>query len=251
DRAAGRSLRDEGARTGRRGSVVAPTARFPLADADLARQATAESPRVVITPTTRAAEDVRAVLSATVGTDHLAELPAWETLPHERLSPRADTVARRLSTLRRIAHPDTEQPVRVLLMPVRSLLQPIATGRGDLRPVRAAGGDDYPLDGLVRDLVGAAYARVDMVERRGEFAVRGEILDVFPPPEPHPVRVDLFGDEIDEVRYFSVADQRSLDPAPRGLEAPPFREILLTDDVRGGSRARHEGMPGVLSRLLR
>src|SRR5699024_11565102 len=83
----------------------------------------------------------------------------------------------------------TEQPVHVLLMPVRSLLQPIATGLGDLRPVRAAVGDDYPLDDLVRDLVDAAYARVDMVERRGEFAVRGGILDVFPPTEPHPVRV--------------------------------------------------------------
>src|SRR5699024_11180410 len=173
----------------------------------------------IFTATTRAAEDLRAALSALVGTAHLVELPAWETLPHERLSPRADTVARRLSTLRRIAHPETEQPAHVVLMPVRSLLQPIAKGLGDLRPVRAAVGDGYPLEDLERDLDDAAYVRVDMVEKRGEFAVRGGILDVFPPTEPHPVRVDLFGDEIDDVRYFSVADQRSLDPAPRGLEA--------------------------------
>ena len=251
DLTAVRTLMDEGAETGEGGSVVAPTALFPLAVADLARQATAESPLVVITPTTRAAEDVRAVLSATVGTDHLAELPAWETLPHERLSPRADTVARRLSTLRRIAHPDTEQPVHVLLMPVRSLLQPIATGLGDLRPVRAAVGDDYPLDDLVRDLVDAAYARVDMVERRGEFAVRGGILDVFPPTEPHPVRVDLFGDEIDEVSYFSVADQRSLEAVEGGLDAPPCREILLTPQVRERARAMAEELPGVRDLLLR
>src|SRR5699024_657891 len=104
----------------------------------------------IVTATTRAAEDLRAALSALVGTAHLVELPAWETLPHERLSPRADTVARRLSTLRRIAHPETEQPAHVVLMPVRSLLQPIAKGLGDLRPVRAAVGDGYPLEDLER-----------------------------------------------------------------------------------------------------
>ena len=246
-----RALVEEGAATGDGGSIVAPTALFPFAVADLARQATAESPLVVVTPTTRAAEDVRAVLSATVGTDRLAELPAWETLPHERLSPRADTVARRLSTLRRIAHPDTEQPVHVLLMPVRSLLQPIATGLGELRPVRAAIGEDYPLDDLVGDLVDAAYARVDMVERRGEFAVRGGILDVFPPTEPHPVRVDLFGDEVDDVSYFSVADQRSLETLEGGLDAPPCREILLTPAVRERARAMAEELPGVRDMLLR
>ena len=224
---------------------------FPFVVADLAREATAESPLVVVTPTTRALEDVRSALSALIGTDHVAELPAWETLPHERLSPRADTVAKRLATLRRLAHPESEDRVRVLLMPVRSLLQPIATGLGDLTPVRAAVGDTYPLDDLVRDLVDAAYARVDMVEKRGDFAVRGGILDVFPPTEPHPLRVDLFGDEIDDVRYFSVADQRSLDPAPRGLDAPPCREILLTPEVRERARTRAEELPGVRDLLLR
>src|SRR5699024_8072388 len=184
-----------------------------------------------------------------VGTAHLAELPAWETLPHERLSPRADTVARRLKTLRRIAHPQTEDPVHVLLMPVRSLLQPISTGLGDLRPVRARVGEEHPLEDLERELVDAAYVRVDMVEKRGEFAVRGGILDVFPPTEPHPVRVDLFGDEIDDVRWFSVADQRSLEPVPHGLDAPPCREILLTDAVRERAAAMAGELPGVQEML--
>ncbi|MGO2719640.1 MAG: transcription-repair coupling factor, partial [Brachybacterium tyrofermentans] len=181
-----RAAVQEGSESGEGGSIVAATGLFPFVVADLAREATVESPLVVVTPTTRALEDVRSALSALIGTDHVAELPAWETLPHERLSPRADTVAKRLATLRRLAHPESEDPVRVLLMPVRSLLQPIATGLGDLTPVRAAVGDTYPLDDLVRDLVDAAYARVDMVEKRGDFAVRGGILDVFPPTEPHP-----------------------------------------------------------------
>ena len=233
------------------GDIVAATALFPFVVADLARRASAESPLVVVTSTTRAAEDLRAALSSLVGTAHVAELPAWETLPHERLSPRADTVAKRLKTLRRIAHPETEDPVHVLLMPVRSLLQPIATGLGDLRPVRALVGEEHPLEDLEQELVDAAYVRVDMVEKRGEFAVRGGILDVFPPTEPHPVRVDLFGDEIDDVRYFAVADQRSLDPVPHGLDAPPCREILLTATVRERARARAEELPGVRDLLLR
>ncbi|MDN6302720.1 MAG: transcription-repair coupling factor, partial [Brachybacterium sp.] len=246
-----RALVEEGAGTGEGGSIVAATGLFPFLVADLARQATAEQPLVIVTATTRAAEDLKAALAVLVGTEHLVELPAWETLPHERLSPRADTVAKRLSTLRRIAHPETEDAAHVVLMPVRSLLQPIAKGLGDLRPVRAAVGDTYPLEDIERDLVDAAYVRVDMVEKRGEFAVRGGILDVFPPTEPHPVRVDLFGDEIDDVRYFSVADQRSLDPAPRGLDAPPCREILLTDAVRERARTRAEELPGVRDLLLR
>ncbi|MCG7309287.1 transcription-repair coupling factor [Brachybacterium sp. ACRRE] len=232
-------------------ATVAPTSLVPFAVADLARSATPDSPLVVLTATTRASEDARAALEAMVGTTHVAELPAWETLPHERLSPRADTVARRLQTLRRIAHPETEQGVSVLLLPVRSLLQPIAKGLGDLRAVRARVGDDYPLERLEQDLVDAAYVRTDMVEKRGEFAVRGGILDVFPPTEPHPVRVDLFGDEVDEVRYFSIADQRSLESVPHGLDAAPCREILLSDTVRERARDMAEKLPGVRDMLER
>ena len=71
-----------------------------------------------------------------------------------------------------------------------------------------------------------------MVERRGEFAVRGGILDVFPPTEEHPLRVEFFGDEVDDVRFFAVTDQRSLGDAPDGVLAPPCRELLLTPQVR-------------------
>jgi transcription-repair coupling factor (superfamily II helicase) len=71
-----------------------------------------------------------------------------------------------------------------------------------------------------------------MVERRGEFAVRGGILDVFPPTEAHPLRVEFWGDEVEEIRSFAVADQRSLEIAEQGLWAPPCRELLLTEQVR-------------------
>ena len=88
-----------------------------------------------------------------------------------------------------------------------------------------------------------------MVERRGEFAVRGGILDVFPPTEDHPLRVEFWGDEVSEIRWFAVADQRSLEIAQHGLWAPPCREILLTESVRERAAALVERMPGAVEML--
>src|SRR5690606_13229372 len=113
----------------------------------------------------------------------------------------------------------------------------------DLEPVSLRVGDEIDLDDLVRRLAGAAYTRVDLVERRGEFAVRGGIVDVFPATEEHPLRIEFFGDEIDEIRFFKVADQRSLGPAERGLYAPPCRELLLTEEVRARAGRLAEEYP--------
>src|SRR5699024_11242127 len=71
-------------------------------------------------------------------------------------------------------------------------------------------GEFYNFEQVVEDLASAAYSRVDMVSRRGEFAARGGIIDVFPPADDHPYRVEFFGDEVENIRYFSIADQRSL-----------------------------------------
>ena len=90
------------------------------------------------------------------------------------------------------------------------------------------------------------------MERRGEFAVRGGIVDVFPPTDEHPLRVELWGDTVEEVRWFKVADQRSLEVAEHGLWAPPCRELLLTDEVReraGALAEQHPGLADVLGQL--
>ncbi|MFC7404898.1 transcription-repair coupling factor [Georgenia alba] len=204
-------------------------------------------PVVVVTATGREADDAVAALRNMLPEHAVASFPAWETLPHERLSPRSDTVARRLAVLRRLTHPGQEGtrtgPIRVLVLPVRALLQPIVTGLGDLEPVSLEVGDTVDLEQLVTDLADAAYTRVDMVERRGEFAVRGGILDVFPPTEDHPLRLELWGDEVDEIRSFAVADQRSLEPAAQ-LWAPPCRELLLHERVRDRARRLADDLPG-------
>ncbi|MDP9394686.1 MAG: transcription-repair coupling factor [Actinomycetota bacterium] len=197
-------------------------------------------PVLAVTATGREAEDLAAALRCLVPSDTVAEFAAWETLPHERLSPRSDTVGRRLAVLRRLVHPRDDDPaagpVQVVVAPVRSLLQPLVAGLADLEPVALAGGDEVELDTVVERLAAAAYSRVDLVEKRGEFAVRGGILDVFPPTEEHPVRVEFWGDTVEEIRYFKVADQRSLEVAEHGLWAPPCRELLLTDTVRERAR---------------
>ena len=228
----------------------------PFLVAALAQQAQVgpeAAPVVVVTATTREAEDLAASLGAFLPPERVAVFPSWETLPHERLSPRSDTVGRRLAVLRRIAHPDPDDtaygPLSVVVAPVRAVLQPLTKGLGELVPVALRPGDERPLPDVVDALVAAAYTRTDLVERRGEFAVRGGILDVFPPTEEHPVRIEFWGDTVEEVRWFKVADQRSLEIADHGLWAPPCRELLLTADVRARARALADQLPGVSEML--
>ncbi|MEC4017307.1 transcription-repair coupling factor [Streptomyces sp. H27-D2] len=219
--------------------LVGPAAARPFAVAALARSAALRGggrPLLAVTATGREAEDLAAALRSLLPPDGVVEFQAWETLPHERLSPRSDTVGRRLAVLRRLAHPRADDPaagpVQVVVAPVRSVLQPQVKGLGELEPVALRSGGSADLGEIVDGLAAAAYTRVELVEKRGEFAVRGGILDVFPPTEEHPLRVEFWGDEVEEIRYFKVADQRSLEVAEHGLWAPPCRELLLTPQVR-------------------
>ncbi|MFC9259645.1 transcription-repair coupling factor [Streptomyces hydrogenans] len=225
--------------------LVGPAAARPFAVAALARDS--GRPVLAVTATGREAEDLAAALRSLLDPDSVVEYPAWETLPHERLSPRSDTVGRRLAVLRRLAHPNPDDPatgpVSVVVAPIRSVLQPQVKGLGDLEPVALRSGRTADLGEVVEGLAAAAYARVELVEKRGEFAVRGGILDVFPPTEEHPLRVEFWGDDVEEIRYFKVADQRSLEVAEHGLWAPPCRELLLTDEVRGRAAALAEEHP--------
>ncbi|MFJ1703352.1 transcription-repair coupling factor [Kitasatospora sp. NPDC088346] len=244
----------EAAATGRRQhlDLVGPPAARPFAIAALARSLAAGAggrgrPVLAVTATGREAEDLAASLRSLLPADAVAEFPAWETLPHERLSPRSDTVGRRLAVLRRIVHPRADDPaagpVQVVVAPVRSVLQPQVKGLAELEPVALRRGEQHDLEEVARGLAAAAYARVELVEKRGEFAVRGGILDVFPPTEEHPLRVEFWGDDVEEIRYFKVADQRSLEIAEHGLWAPPCRELLLTAQVRARAGALAEEHP--------
>ena len=192
-------------------------------------------PLLVVTATGREADDLTAELRGVYG-NAAALFPSWETLPHERLSPGVDTVGARMMLLRRLARPDDRElgpPLAVVVTTVRSLLQPMAAGLAEIEPVTLQAGAEMDLEQAAVRLVALGYERVDMVGRRGQFAVRGGILDVFAPTAEHPVRVEFWGDEITEMRMFSVADQRSIPELEVGaVVAVACRELLLTDEVR-------------------
>jgi transcription-repair coupling factor (superfamily II helicase) len=231
---------------GPEGAVLTPDAGLPFLAAAVARRRLV----LLVTATTRQAEDLAAAASCLLPAERVAVMPAWETLPHERLSPSSDTVGRRLAVLRRLEHPGDAQaatgPIDLLVAPIRTLLQPIVTGLGELAPVRVHQGDTLEPEDLAAALVAIGYGPTDLVEKRGQFAVRGGIVDVFPPTEEHPLRVEFWGDEVEEIRAFRVVDQRSLEIAPHGVWAPPCRELLLTEAVRARAAALGERHPDLL-----
>ncbi|MBV8461883.1 MAG: transcription-repair coupling factor, partial [Acidimicrobiales bacterium] len=122
--------------------------------------------------------------------------PAWETLPFERVSPDVGTMGRRLRLLWQLGG-EGAAPPDVVVAPVKALLQRLGPWRTAARPVAVAKGQRLEVEGLVETLVAAGYRREPLVEHRGELAVRGGIVDVFPSTGDVPVRIDLWGDEVD------------------------------------------------------
>ena len=229
---------------GESGCVVAPAgARIPLIASMAQRR---DKTIYVVVPTGREAEETASALRAWV--EDVEVFPSWETLPHERLSPQVDTMAQRIAVLRRLIHPQSGDEhagaLNVVVIPVRALMQPIIHGIADRAPVRVKAGDIVDLPNLARELENLGYTRVDMVEQRGQFSVRGGILDVFPPQEAHPLRIELWGDEVDEIRAFSLSDQRTLGVVDSGVWAVACRELLLTPQVRAKARSEMDRLPG-------
>ncbi|HEV7741770.1 MAG TPA: transcription-repair coupling factor [Pseudolysinimonas sp.] len=223
--------------------------RVPLLAALLQARAPADRALLAITATSRESDAVQAAFRAYLPEATVLALPAWETLPHERLSPSAETVGARLSAIRAMADWDRGRPL-VVVASVRAALQPLAAGLDRVRPVDLVVGQrGYDLNSLASTLIELAYVRVDLVTRRGEFAVRGGILDVFSPDAEHPVRADFFGDELDQLRSFSVADQRSLPEPITTAQISPGRELLLTPAVRQRAREMLPEFP-TLSTML-
>ena len=178
----------------------------------------------------------------------IANLEAWETLPHERLSPRADTVASRMAVFRRLKHPQSGEdsksgksgmfsPIRVLVMPVRSLIQPVVKGLCNVEPLVFECGNEISIEVATKRLVENSYNRVELVMNRAEFAVRGGIIDVFPPTMDHPVRIEFFGDEIDAIKQFHASDQRTYGKNINSVWATPCRELQLTKDIQKRARS--------------
>ena len=186
-------------------------------------------PLVAAVPTTADAERLAADLAVFLGDDAVELFPAWETLPFERVSPGVPTMGRRLRAMWRLRQPTS--PTSVLVAPVRALLQRLGPHVDEVEPVVVRPGERLDPDELVQRLVETGYRREPQVEHRGEVARRGSIVDVFGPTQDAPVRIDLWGDEVDRLTRFSVADQRST-ADESCVELFACRELLPTADVR-------------------
>lgn len=215
----------DGKNLGRSHNLVTPPPSFPFLIAQIAQS----RPVLVVSGSSRGAEDVASELRDLH--DRVLEFPAWETLPHERLSPRSDTVARRIQTLNELAHSNSEiNPI--VVTPVRGVIHRIIADLAKQPLLSIEQGQEIALSDLIKHLTELAYVRTDLVERRGEFAVRGGIIDLFLPLTKHPIRIDFFGDEIEELNYFEVSDQRTSEPVIGKLEIFPCRELLLTQELQ-------------------
>ena len=158
-------------------------------------------------------------------TDGVVFAPAWETLPFEHVSPNTATMAMRSQARHRI---QGEAPVLVVAS-VRGAVQRLSSS--SVAPIALRPGDEVDLDELAHRLAGAGYHRTDRVEARGEFAVRGGIVDIFPAQSDQPARLDFWGDTLDEIRAFSVSSQRS-DGTLGFVEVFPAKEVRPDPDIR-------------------
>ena len=207
--------------------VTAPLSAASIAIAVSAGAEESQS-KLVVVLTANNGEEIFEELKQLLPQKRIFRFPHWETLPHERLSPQSDTIAERFVALKAIR----DQVCDLIVVPVRSLLQPFIKDFGSTKVPLFKAGEQVELQEAVLNLLALGYQRTDIVEKRGEFAQRGGILDLFPPQAQHPIRAEFFDDVIDEVRYFSVADQRSLENCHDGLFAFPAREILITEEIK-------------------
>ncbi|MEG3639545.1 transcription-repair coupling factor [Magnetococcus sp. PR-3] len=172
---------------------------------------------------------------------HILPFPAWETLPFEPLSPYGPLVGDRLATLSRLlglagtgpisTESDTGDSRTVVITTPAAMMQRLMPKSVLARYGFAFSiGDQLNLPEFRELLTRSGYNPVSQVSEPGEFAARGGLIDFFPPGREEPVRVELFGDEVDNIRLFDPTNQRSLDPIP-SVEVLPVREVILNADT--------------------
>lgn len=226
-------------------SLFAPAGTQLLALAAAVHEA--KEPITLIVPTGKTAEALAEQLSELISDLEVIEFPSWETLPHERLSPAPETVGKRVQALQRMKQAAGAK--RVILLSIRAALQPVIAGLDTSPAIELKSGREYLLPELTLKLIEYAYERVDLVSRRGEFSVRGGIVDIFPTTAEHAVRLEFFGDLIEEIREFQVADQRSTESKLQSIQIFPARELLITPSVAARAREMAGEFPGLTEML--
>jgi len=224
--------------TGLRGAARA------VVGAELVR-AHGDRPTLFLTASAKAADalldDLRTTLGEREHHRRTRAFPRHDTLPYDRFSPQPFVVAQRMDVLYRwLATPAAPSsqgsdrrpeaaPVTVAPWTALALRVP-SRDSVRARSVHLEVGQMIDRDALVETLVTAGYARMPLAEEPGELAVRGGIVDIFPPQLPRPLRIELFGDEVESIREFDPASQRSQEKLGHAV-APPPRELLFDRDL--------------------
>ena len=157
------------------------------------------------------------------------DFPAWDCLPYDRVSPNPELTGRRLNTLFKLNHrlENNAQTQVIILTTVNAILQKVPSRNQFKNSIfELKERQNINLESLSRFLSDNGYRRTGTVREAGEFAYRGGIIDIFPSGAAMPVRLDLFGNEIEEIRRFDPLDQRSLDSV-NSIALQPVREYLL------------------------
>jgi transcription-repair coupling factor (superfamily II helicase) len=204
---------------------------------------TVERPFVLVVADNRAAEELLPVLRAfceltgAADTDSIVSLPARDVLPFQNLSPHPEIQEERATALWKIA----TGRASIVVTPVTAttiLLRP-AEYYADLARVLRRG-ETFDLEKLLEHLNTVGYISTDVVEMPGQYAARGGILDVYSPEADRPVRVEFFGDEIESMRKFDPASQRSSNPVDEALLLP-LTETPVTEELLSSINARLSG----------
>ena len=234
------------------GLLASPAPRLARAEAPghpyvaAALAAAADAPVLAVAPGPREAEGLAAGAAAFLGPDRVALFPAWEALPVEGISPAPELAARRADAVHRLREADGPF---VIVAPIAAALQRLVPTLGRRAPLTLEPGVEMPPDVLAERLVALGYVRSDLVAHRGEFAVRGGIVDVYPGTAERPVRLELLGDEIERLRVFSPASQTSSRSVDRAL-VYPVRELLPDEEIRERAREALPKQKGVLRDAL-
>ena len=222
----GRALTLSGVADGAEGLIVADLARAVAARPN----APATSLLVVCRDGQRLAQLARA-LAFFAPDIEINEFPAWDCLPYDRVSPHAGVVAQRMTTLSRLAHLKGRERPGVVLTTVNAALQRVpARDLIATQSLSAAPGNMLAMDGVTKWLELNGYNRTSTVREPGDYAVRGGIIDLYPPGTGDPVRLDFFGDTLESIRSFDAETQRSMDTL-RALNLVPMSEFQLTTET--------------------
>ncbi len=156
--------------------------------------------------------------------DDICLLPHWELNPYDPLSPHPELEANRMAALAALL----KQQLKALVIPVRALMQKIIPRQVlEAVSIRLILEEEYPREQLLENFMQLGYQPVPLVEERGNFAVRGDIIDIFPPAAEQPIRIDFYGDFIERMRPFNPENQRSEAQTIEQLELIPAREMIL------------------------